>query len=281
VIYILPFKARPDDFVEDGYMDCYPLATGEMPYNTNNNKKRCIKETCMDNNQWGNVDTEALTMSIRSRLSTELSYALMTFTLLSTMRGQTAGSRFPIFQCVDLLDEMLDLLMDQVFDSAEDLPESIGPDNDPYITTNQELVNTVYKVESQPFAVLQYHQGSKDPDLGPRQQPANVMLAIINIIRTIPDNLEFISRHQRLVDLILCVCRVVQVKGGPPSAASSILSLGDLVTVHKDTLYTLTNIAGLIQFSSNAAPSEATLRMANQAFQLIASYFFEPTFERY
>jgi SWI/SNF chromatin-remodeling complex subunit SWI1 len=258
-------------------MDRYPSATGEMPYNTNNNEKRCIKETCTDNNEWGNVDTEVLTMSIRSRLSTELSYALTTFTLLSTMRGQTAGSGFPIFQCVDLLDEMLHLLVDQAFDGAEDLPESIGPDDDPYITTNRELVNTVYEVESQPFAVLQYRQGSKDPDLGPRQRPANVVLAIINIIRTIPDNLEFISRHQRLVDLILCVCRVARVKGGPPSAASSILSLGDPVTVRKDTLYTLTNIAGLIQFSSNAAPSEATLRMANRAFQLIASYLVDPT----
>jgi SWI/SNF chromatin-remodeling complex subunit SWI1 len=104
----------------------------------------------------------------------------MTFMLLSTMRGQTAGSGFPIFQCVDLLDEMLDLLVDQVFDSAEDLPESIGPNNDPYITTNRELVNTVYEVESQPFAVLQYRQGSKDPDLGPRQRPVNIVLAIMD-----------------------------------------------------------------------------------------------------
>jgi SWI/SNF chromatin-remodeling complex subunit SWI1 len=59
--------------------------------------------------------------------------------------------------------------------------------------------------------------------------------------------------------------------------ASSILSLGDLVTIRKDTLYSLTNIAGLIQFSSNAAPLEAMLRMANQAFQLIALYLVDPT----
>src|ERR1700722_14565805 len=52
-----------------------------------------------DINEWGTVDIEALTMSIRSRLSTELSYALTTFTLLSTMRGQTPGSGFPIVQC--------------------------------------------------------------------------------------------------------------------------------------------------------------------------------------
>jgi hypothetical protein len=39
-----------------------------------------------DINEWGNVDTEALTMSICSRLSTELLYALTTFMLLSTMQ---------------------------------------------------------------------------------------------------------------------------------------------------------------------------------------------------
>jgi hypothetical protein len=51
-ICVLPFKARPDDFVEeDGYMDCYPSAKGEMSYNTNNNEKRCIKETYTDNNE--------------------------------------------------------------------------------------------------------------------------------------------------------------------------------------------------------------------------------------
>lgn len=230
-----------------------------------------------DINEWGTVDIEALTMSIRSRLSTELSYALTTFTLLSTMRGQTPGSGFPVHQCVDLLDEVLDLLEEQAFGDAEDVHESMG--DDPHITTNRELVDLVHEVETSPFAALEQRQGSKDPDLGPRQRPGITILAIMNLIRNlsiIPDNQEFLSRQERLIDLLLRVCTVTRPKNGSPSAASLALSLGDLVTVRKDTLYILINIAGTIHLSSNSQLSPITLRMTSRAFQLIASYLVDP-----
>lgn len=240
---------------------------------TNLSQRRPLR----DIGDWGTVDIEALTMSIRSRLSTELSYALTTFTLLSTMRGQTPGSGFPIFQCVDLLDEVLDLLDEQAFGDVEDSWES--SDDNPHLFTNRELVNVVYEAESQPFASLEGRQGSKDPNLGPRQRPGNIVLTIINIIRnlsTITDNHDFISRHGRLVDLTLRLCTVVRSEAGP-RPASSVLSLGDLITIRKDTLYTLSNIAGLVHLSSNTSSSRAAHRMANRAFQLITSYLVDPT----
>ncbi|GLB36297.1 putative ARID/BRIGHT DNA binding domain [Lyophyllum shimeji] len=229
-----------------------------------------------DINDWGTVDIEALTMSIRSRLSTELSYALTTFTLLSTMRGQTPGSGFPVFQSPDLFDEVLDLLEEQAFGDAEDTEADLLHADSP-VATNRELMNLVYESESQPFAVLAPHQGSKDPNLGPRQRPGNIILAVLNIIRnlsTIPDNLEFISRHPRLIDLMLRLCPVTYREDGTPAPTSPSLSLADLIHVRKDVLYTLTNIAGGIHLSTTS--SRITIRTATRAFQLISSYLIDP-----
>ena len=209
-----------------------------------------------DLNDWGTVDIEALTMSIRSRLSTELSYALTTFTLLSTMRGQTPGSGFPVFQSSDLLDETLDLLEELAFGDVEDTVEHHLLDEDAYLTTNRALMNLIHDSQNHPFATLESRQGAKDPSLGPRQRPGNIIISILNIIRnltTIPDNIDFISRQHRLVDLMLRLCTLVHVQGSEPSPASSALSFNDLVVVRKDTLYTLTNIAGNIHFEIGRA----------------------------
>ncbi|KAF8225042.1 hypothetical protein L208DRAFT_1380821 [Tricholoma matsutake] len=230
-----------------------------------------------DLHDWGIVDIEALTMSIRSRLSTELSYALTTFTLLSTMRGQTPGSGFPVFQSSDLLDETLDLLEELAFGDVEDAAEHYVLDGDAHLTTNRALINLIHGAEVHPFSALQPRQGVKDPDLGPRQRPGNIIIAILNIIRnltTIPDNVEFISRQHRLIDLLLRLCTLVHVHPGQPSPASSALSFNDLVVVRKDTLYTFTNIAGNIHFASDS--SHTALRMASRAFQLISSYLVDP-----
>lgn len=226
-----------------------------------------------DVNDWGTVDIEALTLSIRSRLSTELSYALTTFSLLSTMKGQSPGSGFPINQCQDLLDEVLDLLEDTAFDGAEDSFEPQPLDSDEHITTNRELVNAVYDLETQPFASLEIKQGSKDRNLGPRQRPGNLILVILNIIRNlsvVPDNMEFISRQGRLVDLILRVCAVTPAQ----TPASPALSLSDLIAARKDVLHILSAISTIIHFSHSSRDSA---KLANRAFQLVASYLVDPS----
>lgn len=232
-----------------------------------------------DINDWGTVDIEALTMSIRSRLSTELSYALTTFTLLSTMRGQTEGSGFPIFQCPDLLDELLDLLEDEAFDGNADVAETPLAD-DAYIVTHRDLLNTVRDEESQPFASLEQRQGVKNPDLGPKQRRGNIILAVSNILRNlsiIEDNSQFLARHPRMLDLLLRTCRTVGERGGPPRAVAPMLSLTDLITIRKDALSIIINVGAHIRFPSPAAPSADTLRLANRMFELIASFLVDPT----
>ncbi|KAF7339818.1 hypothetical protein MVEN_01898300 [Mycena venus] len=235
-----------------------------------------LRRPLRDINDWGTVAVDALAMSIRSQLSTELSYALTTFTLLSTMRGDTPTSGFPIVQCADLLEEVLDLLEERAFDGVEDFAD-LDPSEGQRLTTNKELVNTLLELESEPFASLQPRQGAKDPDVGPRQRPGNIIITIVNIIRNlsfIQDNSPFLAAQERVFDLLLRVCSIT-MKDGKPAPASPALSLGDVITIRKDTMHTLMHLAGAIHFSD--PPSKTTLRIASRAFQLLASYLVDST----
>jgi len=223
-----------------------------------------------DFNDWGAIEIEALILSLRSRLSVELSYALTTFTMLSTMG-------FPISQSPDLFDEMLDLLEDSAFGNTEETTEIDPPIVMSHIPTNRALLHVVSESQSLPFSVLRPSQGLKDPEFGPRQRPGNIILAIMNIIHNlsiVSENLDFISRHTRLVDSVLRICSMAEDNCGVVSPASQALSLGDLITIRRDTLYLLTNIAGNIHLSTPAPV--VTLRMARRVFQLLSSYLIDP-----
>lgn len=231
-----------------------------------------------DINDWGVVDIECLCMSIRSRLSIELSYALTTLTVLSTMRGQTPGSGFPIYNCPDLLDDVLDLMEEFAFGGPEGYPKPEFSEGSSKIYTNRELVALVQDMEGNPFAPLEVQQGSKDPKLGPQQRPANVVIAILNILRnlaTIADNAEFISNHPRLVDILLRLCCVEEVDNKPPTPVSKNLSISDLLLIRRETMNVLMGIANLINLAQNSS-STTTLRMTRRAFELIASYLVDP-----
>ena len=55
-------------------------------------------------------------MSLRSRLPAEVSFSLATLSLLSTMRGNTPQSGFPLNYADDLLEELLDYIEELAFD---------------------------------------------------------------------------------------------------------------------------------------------------------------------
>lgn len=229
-----------------------------------------------DINEWGTVDIETLAMSLRSRLAIEMTYALTTITVLSTMRGQTPGSGFPIYQCGDLFEELLDLVEELAFGKPEPSSESMATDSSSIIITNRELVYLVHEAGIRPFAPLEPRQGSKALDLGPQQRPGIMIMAVINIVRNlsiIPDNAEFLSNHPRLIDMMLRLCALKVEDGRDALPASEQLSLSDLLTIRKDTLYTLSSISGLINLSRHAFFHRLGLRI----FDLVASYLVDPT----
>ena len=161
--------------------------------------QRARRRQLRDINEWGTVDIEALTMSIRSRLTVELSYALTTLTLLSTMKGPTPGSGFPIAQCTNLMEEVLDLLEDEAFDGIADVQQHLLT-KDIRIPRHRELVTMVHDNESLPFAGLKDEQILNKKDRGPWHRPGHIVLTVTNIIRNlsvVPDNVQFLAKQDR------------------------------------------------------------------------------------
>lgn len=241
----------------------------EQEYISSAGSKRAMRTI----GDWGAVDVDHLTLSIRSRLSTELSYALTTFTMFSTMKGHQEGTGFPLHSCLDLLDEILDLAEDLAFDA----PEPPFDDSTPSTSfTHRQLVSAVLDEQHQPFAGLERHQGSKDPDIGPMQRPAAYILAVVNIIRNLSyfnSNLEVLARNDRLVNILLRL-GTVTVKNGSPVPASPALSLSDVVTIRKDTLHTLASIANLIILPTTPPPS--IISFIRRIIDLVSSYLVDP-----
>lgn len=240
---------------------------------------RSQRRPMRDINEWGTVDIEALTMSIRCRLTVELSYALTTLTLLSTMKGPTQGSGFPIAQCSDLLEEVLDLLEDEAFDGVADTPQYCLTE-DTEIPRHRELVTLALETELLPFAGLKSEQNLRKTDHGPRHRSGQLILAIMNIIRNlsvIQDNMQFLARHDRMLELVLRVCGVVvPQEGGPPRPTSPALSLPDVINVRKDVLNILSNLSVMISFRQSTPPSESTIRICTRIFELVSSILIEP-----
>ncbi|KAF8140115.1 hypothetical protein EV363DRAFT_1393035 [Boletus edulis] len=240
---------------------------------------RSQRRPMRDINEWGTVDIEALTMSIRCRLTVELSYALTTFTLLSTMKGPTHGSGFPIAQCTDLLEEVLDLLEDEAFDGVPDTPQYCLA-KDTQIPRHRELVALALETELLPFAGLKSEQDLRKTDHGPRHRSSQIILAVMNIIRNlsvIPDNMHFMARHERTLELVLRVCEVVVPEdGGPPRPASPALSIPNVINIRKDVLNIMSNLSVMFSFPQATPPSESTTRICTRIFRLVASILIEP-----
>lgn len=241
--------------------------------------QRARRRQLRDINEWGTVDIEALTMSIRSRLTVELSYALTTLTLLSTMKGPTPGSGFPIAQCTNLMEEVLDLLEDEAFDGIADVQQHLLT-KDIRIPRHRELVTMVHDNESLPFAGLKDEQILNKKDRGPWHRPGHIVLTVTNIIRNlsvVPDNVQFLAKHQRVLELILRVSGVIAPQDNtPPRAASPSLTLPELLQVRKDTIHILSNVAHMISFPTVSPYPDSTVRIVTRIFELTASILVEP-----
>ncbi|PPQ67356.1 hypothetical protein CVT24_011539 [Panaeolus cyanescens] len=229
-----------------------------------------------DPNEWGTVDIEGLCMSIRSRLSVELSYALTTFSLLSIMRTEK-GTGLGINMCGDLLDDLLDLIEQLAFEDQEDSPDIDSAKDVGRQVTNRELVSLVQQLENDPFAAVEDHQGAKPVSLGPTPRPANIIIVSVNIIRnlsSLDDNVEHLATHPRLVNLLLRICQFWEAPGEHILPCSKVLTLADCLMIRRDTMHIFASIAATIRFSST---SPTSLLAARRALSLVASYLVDPS----
>ncbi|ETW86899.1 hypothetical protein HETIRDRAFT_377546 [Heterobasidion irregulare TC 32-1] len=250
----------------------------DVPAIAEEHARASTRRILRDLNEWGSIEVDALAMSVRSRIATELSYALTTLTILSTMRGAN-GNGFSASICPDLVDELLDLVADVALGGVEaelaDAEE--GEDAAEKITTHKELVNKVLEDGSRPFAALDRKQGAKPEELGHKQRPGDLVLAVMNILRNLsvfPENQEFLARHERALPYALRLCGL----GRGLQPVSPALSLTDLVAVRRDTLYLLVNLAPHVRLASSlsATPSPTAARLAQRTFALVSSFLVDP-----
>jgi SWI/SNF chromatin-remodeling complex subunit SWI1 len=238
--------------------------------------------------EWGMVDVDALIMSIRSRLATELSYALTTCSLLSVVRDSAKDVPYlTVSQCSDLFDELLDLLEEVAFEGVEEVDEFEGCEHDVaftrQITTMRDLINLVQEQETKPFASLDSHRpGISNPELGPKQRPGAIILTVINIMRNwaaaCTENLDFMARHPTVLSIMLRVASIASRKTDPViRPASPALTLSDLTTVRKDVLYILFGITTELRLKDiyEKTPVMAT-RMTRRILELVSSSLMDP-----
>ena len=237
--------------------------------------------------EWGHVDIEALTLSLRSRLSTELSYSLTTFALLTLARNQHSqqhGQRereggFPIMQAPDLLDEAVDLIEDLGFSGVED--DEDFEDHAPLVT-HKELVNTLLEDGVKPFAALQPGPGVKDPNHGPRQRQAEIVLTAVSIIRNISQgdehSAQYLAKHEKLLHVLARLCSLApRSKSSAPAPLSPVLSLSDLIVLRKDLVHMVVNFGAFIGLLPTPVPSKQMLRTIRRAYEVMASFFVDPS----
>ncbi|RDX55986.1 hypothetical protein OH76DRAFT_586460 [Lentinus brumalis] len=238
--------------------------------------------------EWGHVDIDALTLSLRSRISTELSYSLTTFALLTLARNQgqhprdpTRESGFPIAQAPELLDEAVELVEELAFEGVEE--DGDFADDTPFMT-HKELVNTLLDDGTKPFAGLQSGPGVKDASHGPRPRPADIVLTVVNIIRNISQGDEssagHLAKHDKLIHVMLRLCSLApRSKSSTPVPLSPILSISDLLTIRKDVVHMLVNFGAFVTLLPDGAatPPKQMQHTIKRAFEVVASFVVDPS----
>ena len=210
-------------------------------------------------------------MSMRSRISTELSYALTTFTILTLMSWKHGG--LSISQIPDLFEELLDLVEETAFDG----PEGDTPHDAPRapIVTHRHLINSLLEEGTGTFAGLHPRQGEKERKRGPGQRPGDIVLIATNIIRNLsifPENVDQLTKHERALSILLRLCSFKDdADGSKPLPASPILSMNDVLQIRKDVVHVLLASGSLAHLSS------WNVRDVRRLFEVLASYLVDPS----
>ncbi|KAF8308477.1 hypothetical protein DL93DRAFT_1878077 [Clavulina sp. PMI_390] len=236
--------------------------------------RRQVRET----SELGPVEIETLTLCLSSGLGPEISYALTTLTMLSTLPGGPSAIGgppnlgYPLEKCEDLLEVIVDLLEESAFpgdstlydDNDDDDDDDGGwgiegegdkdEDKDEPLWTRAELLRQIEDDMMSPFASRR----------GAGHRPAaDTILTILNLLRNLcghEQNPGFMARNPRLLDVLGRVCAVIPAEGSQEQGTTRLrplsreLTLQDLPKIHSDTV----SLVGMLDMQRMKLSSAST-----------------------
>ncbi|BGP21557.1 ARID/BRIGHT DNA-binding domain containing protein [Rhodotorula toruloides] len=218
----------------------------------------------------GLVDVHGLTMSLRSRMATEVAYALNVLTLISlqmTTEEKGMGLRFPFEKCPDLLEELLELLEET----------ALGPDEEGEL---QGVIETAKgkEVAQKPqtyrelFRLIEEQANELDPprtrphastvcDFNSILRPGETTLAVVNVLRNLAlaeNNARYISHNQRIAELFIRVASLPLKDPSDPAPPRwpARVSAADSMSVKKAAIELLSQVGAEVELDS-LSPSTA------------------------
>lgn len=161
----------------------------------------------------GRVDIEALSMSIRSRIPSELSYALTVLGMLSMPgKGEDKGG-LGLGHCGDLLDDLVDLVEEEAFgeDGWQDWAAKL--DRTPVEAGHADnvLVPEVHHAPHTDLLVSAQFEAYSHPDpaLDLSSRRVEVVLLAVSLLRNfslMADNYAIMTQHARFVEIMIRIC---------------------------------------------------------------------------
>jgi len=201
-------------------------------------------------------------MSIRSRLASEVSFALNSLTLISmsirTHPQETNSIPFPLRRCQNLYDELVDLLEETALgyeDEDDEEGERSAHDDGrpPASETYNELFQTITEEAGRlrPPDPDERNRNAQLADLGQTPlRPIDTILSVTNILRNFSiadDNATFLGKDPHLLDVLARLTKLpletsASRGGGPKRPLWPIrVSPLDSMTLKKDVLELLVN----------------------------------------
>ncbi|GAA6053456.1 hypothetical protein JCM3770_005174 [Rhodotorula araucariae] len=216
----------------------------------------------------GTVDVHGLVMGLRSRLASEVSFALnalATIAMASQQDLQTLRVAFRLRENPELVEELLDLLEETAFgvdgegeveDEAEKLPQRRGATPAP--NTYRALFRLV-EDEASALAPPPSPPPPLDPleDGGSSLRPAETVLAVANLVRTFafdPDNAHFLRQDGRAAALLVRAASLPLKRARVPGASASRwpvrVTAADSMALKKAALETLAAFGTSVQLDA-------------------------------
>ncbi|KAH9469955.1 hypothetical protein Pst134EA_007226 [Puccinia striiformis f. sp. tritici] len=168
----------------------------------------------------GLVDVHSLVMSIKSRIGSEVTYALNTLTLigphLKLFREETNGNWgvivMPLSKCEDLLEELLDLLEDVAFKPNWNDDEGNEDDEEEMERGFYNTMSDAIDEDVRPVLTTRGDDDTtddEDEDLRPSIGQVEMIFSILNILRSFGMTDEsglYIGRTARTTSLLIGLC---------------------------------------------------------------------------